>query len=72
MNNNKCVVTITRQFGSLGTTTAKQDKIFNVESGVIESLAEKESCIIVGRCSDYVLRGMDRCINGVLLQMCSQ
>lgn len=47
----------------LGKTTAKQDEIFNVESAIIAELAEKESCIIVGRCSDYVLRGEEMCIN---------
>ena len=32
------------------------DKLFESESKVIESLAKKESCVIVGRCADYVLR----------------
>lgn len=34
-----------------------QDAMYNLQSGVIRSLAEKESCIIVGRCADYVLKG---------------
>lgn len=34
----------------------EQERIFNVQSDVILQLAQKESCIIVGRCSDYVLR----------------
>ena len=32
------------------------DRIFIAESKVIKDLAEKESCIIVGRCADYVLK----------------
>ena len=32
------------------------DKLFESESKVIESLAKKEACVIVGRCADYVLR----------------
>ena len=32
------------------------DNIFRIQSQVIRSIAEKESCVIVGRCSDYVLR----------------
>ena len=32
------------------------DKLFESESKVIESLAKKESCVVVGRCADYVLR----------------
>lgn len=30
--------------------------VFNVQSEVIRQLAEKESCVIIGRCADYVLR----------------
>ena len=31
--------------------------------GVIRALAESESCVIIGRCSDYVLRDYDNVIN---------
>ena len=41
----------------LGTESAdRQTRIFQAQSGIITALAAKESCIIVGRCSDYVLR----------------
>jgi cytidylate kinase len=41
----------------LGTDSPEQQKrIFDVQSQIIEDLAEKDSCIIVGRCADYVLR----------------
>ena len=33
------------------------DMLFNLQSEVIRQLAEKESCIIIGRCADYVLSG---------------
>lgn len=36
-------------------TTAAQDKIFDTEAKLIRELAEKESCIMVGRCADYIL-----------------
>ena len=40
----------------LGTESLEQQKaIFDVQSHIISELAEKESCIIVGRCADYVL-----------------
>ncbi|MGN0426290.1 MAG: AAA family ATPase [Agathobacter sp.] len=40
----------------LGTESIeRQQKIFEVQSDIIRKLAEKESCIIVGRCADYVL-----------------
>lgn len=32
------------------------DRIFIAESNVIKDLAKKESCVIVGRCADYILR----------------
>ena len=35
---------------------APKDKIFEVESKVIRELAAKGKCVIIGRCSDYVLR----------------
>ena len=35
---------------------APKDKIFEAESNVIRDLAKKGNCIIIGRCSDYVLR----------------
>lgn len=38
------------------------DKLFNSQSAFIREIAEKESCVIVGRCADYILRDMDRVI----------
>ncbi len=35
---------------------SNDDRLFESESKVIENLYKKESCVIVGRCSDYVLR----------------
>lgn len=35
---------------------APKDKIFEAESQVIRELADKGDCVIIGRCSDYVLR----------------
>ncbi len=32
------------------------DKLFIMQSNIIRDLADKSSCIIVGRCADYVLR----------------
>lgn len=32
-----------------------KDVMFNVQSQIILELAKKSSCIIVGRCSNYVL-----------------
>ena len=33
-----------------------QEEIFEVQQNIIEDLANKESCIIVGRCGNYILK----------------
>ncbi|MCD7927942.1 MAG: cytidylate kinase-like family protein [Oscillospiraceae bacterium] len=38
-------------------------QIFEVQSNIIRDLASKESCIIVGRCADSVLKDFPRCLN---------
>ena len=40
-----------------------QDKLWNIQSRVIEELAEKGSFVIVGRCADYILRDKAHCLN---------
>ena len=44
-------------------TTAIQDSIFASQRKIIVNLAEKESCIIVGRCADHILRDCKNIIN---------
>lgn len=39
-----------------------QDKLWNIQSRVIEELAGKGSCVIVGRCADYILREKADCL----------
>ena len=39
------------------------DMIFIAQSRVIKDLYAKESCVIVGRCADYILRGKENVIN---------
>lgn len=38
------------------------DVLFVAESKIIRELVEKESCVIVGRCADFVLQGYPRVI----------
>lgn len=40
-----------------------QQEVYYVQSNIIRDLAQKESCIIVGRCADSILKGMPRCLN---------
>ena len=46
----------------MGLTSMKQE-LFQVQSNIIRDLAQKESCIIVGRCADSILQDMDRVLN---------
>lgn len=39
------------------------DKIWIAQKKVIEELADKGACVIVGRCADYVLRERKDCLN---------
>ncbi len=48
----------------LGTDeTYMQDIIFDVQKGIILDLAKRSSCILVGRCSDYLLEKEKNNIN---------
>lgn len=52
--------------GYIGPNTGNylgNEALFKIQSDVIRLLAEKESCIFVGRCADYILRDQSRCIN---------
>lgn len=37
--------------------------LFNIQAEIIRNLAKTESCIIVGKCADYVLRDFDNVIS---------
>lgn len=39
------------------------DSIFKMQSEVILRLAQRNSCVIVGRCSDYILRNNEHCLS---------
>lgn len=36
-----------------------EDELFIKESQIIEEIADKESCVIIGRCADYILKDND-------------
>lgn len=46
-----------------GNGMSLQDEIYFIQSRIIKDLAEKESCVFVGRCADYVLRDREDCLN---------
>jgi len=39
------------------------DVLFDYQKQIIENLAETESCVIVGKCADWVLRGRDNVVS---------
>ena len=39
------------------------DNLFNYQAKVIKQLAEEESCVIVGRCADYVLKDYENVLS---------
>ena len=43
-------------------TPAPKDEIFQAESQAIQKLADEENCVIIGRCSDYVLKDHPHCL----------
>ena len=38
------------------------DQVFIAQAKVIKEAAQRESCVIVGRCADYILRDMPNCL----------
>jgi cytidylate kinase len=39
------------------------ESLFKLQSDTIRMLAERESCVLIGRCSDYILRNHPGCIS---------
>ena len=39
------------------------DKLYLLQHKIIKKIADNESCVIVGRCADYVLRENPNCVN---------
>jgi cytidylate kinase len=39
------------------------DNLFNYQAKIIKQLAEEESCVIIGRCADYILKDCDHAVS---------
>ena len=39
------------------------DALFLVQSKIIREICEKESCVIVGRCANFILKDNSKCFN---------
>lgn len=44
-------------------TNSRQDEIFEAQQNIIQFLADKETCIIVGRCSDFILGELENALH---------
>lgn len=49
-------------YGTDDLVMPNNDKLFAVQAEIIQNLAKKESCVIVGRCADYVLRDEEKLV----------
>ena len=69
----KIINTLTPEKGapSFGSDLISADNLFRFQSEVIRKLAAEESCVIIGRCADYVLDGTEgrcarsACVSGI-------
>lgn len=43
-----------------------EDYLWEIQWKIITELAEKESCVIVGRCADYILRDKADCLTAFI------
>ena len=49
-------------FADRSTGLTNQDKMFSIQSRIIEELANESPCVIVGRCADYILQARADCL----------
>lgn len=45
------------------TNSMSEENLFRLQSDAIRKAASDHSCIFIGRCADYVLRDIPRCVN---------
>lgn len=53
--------TLVRRLGDQ--TNETQNRIFRTQVDIIKALAEEENCVIVGRCSDFILNELDYAVH---------
>ena len=52
-----------RQYITRNEKFVSDDTLFDYQKQIIENLADTESCVIVGKCADWVLRGRDNVVS---------
>lgn len=52
-----------RQYIARNEKFVSDDRLFEYQSQIINNLADQESCVIVGKCADYVLRDRENVVS---------
>ncbi len=52
--------------GMTGMGMSLSDHIYTIQHNIITDIAQRESCVIVGRCSDYILRNNSDCLHAFI------
>lgn len=52
-----------RHYISRNERFVSDDKLFEFQKQIITDLADKESCVIVGKCADWILRGRENVVS---------
>ena len=52
-----------RQYIARNEIFVSDDRLFEYQSQIIRNLADQESCVIVGKCADYILKDYDNVVS---------
>lgn len=63
MTNSLLYDLVNQMYGYSADKESPKDAIFDAQSRVIRECAAKGNCVIVGRCSDYILRDDEHCLS---------
>ena len=55
-----------RQYIARNEKFVSDDRLFEYQSQIIRNLADQESCVIVGKCADYVLKGRKNVVSSYI------
>ena len=56
-------IAVSSGYNTPGKGLTPSDQVYVLQSNLIRDLAEKEPCVIVGRCADYILRERMDCLH---------
>ena len=43
--------------------TLSSDRLFNIQAEVVKDIAKQGPCVMIGRCSEYILRDEEKCVS---------